>query len=72
LRTEPHPSDARKRLISADPSATELIDALLTGRSVFLAQAITRIVRTEAAADLDRAIDLLERLADVDLDGDAR
>ncbi|MGW1408290.1 MarR family winged helix-turn-helix transcriptional regulator [Streptomyces sp. NPDC002403] len=64
---EPDPKDGRKKLMSADPSATELIDKLLTGRAVFLARAIEKVVAPHERTDMDKAIELLERLADADV-----
>ncbi|MEV5688821.1 helix-turn-helix domain-containing protein [Streptomyces sp. NPDC052164] len=37
VHSEPDPKDGRKKPMSADPSATELIDKLLSGRAAFLA-----------------------------------
>ncbi|MET7854368.1 MarR family winged helix-turn-helix transcriptional regulator [Streptomyces avermitilis] len=64
---EPDPQDGRKKLISADPSATVLIDRLLTGRASFLARAIDQVVAPDEGADVEKAIELLERLAEADL-----
>ncbi|MFF3259931.1 MarR family winged helix-turn-helix transcriptional regulator [Streptomyces sp. NPDC002932] len=64
---EPDPRDGRKKLMSADPSAAELIDKLLAGRAAFLARAIGHVVAADERADMDKAIELLERLADADL-----
>ncbi len=70
VRTEPDPSDGRKKLTSAAPSAAELIERLLAGRAAFLTRAIDEVVRPEERPDLDRAIALLERLARAGLDGE--
>ncbi len=53
--------------MSADPSATQLIDNLLAGRAAFLTRAIDRVVAAEERQDLEKAIVLLERLAAADL-----
>ncbi|MEU2589175.1 MarR family transcriptional regulator [Streptomyces avermitilis] len=66
---EPDPQDGRKKLISADPSATVLIDRLLTGRASFLARAIDQVVAPDEGEDVEKAIELLERLAEADLSG---
>ncbi|RAG85915.1 MarR family transcriptional regulator [Streptacidiphilus pinicola] len=66
VRQEPDPQDGRKKLVSADPSALELIDRLMKGRSSFLAQAIDQVVAPDERADLDKAIELLERIATAD------
>ncbi|AKA06613.1 MarR family winged helix-turn-helix transcriptional regulator [Streptomyces noursei] len=67
VHSRPDPNDGRKKLMSADPSATELIDKLLAGRAAFLARAIDRVVAADERPDMDRAIDLLQRLADADV-----
>ncbi|MCX4553264.1 MarR family winged helix-turn-helix transcriptional regulator [Streptomyces sp. NBC_01500] len=67
VHSEPDPKDGRKKLMSADPSATELIDKLLTGRATFLAHAIAQVIAPHERADVDKAVELLERLADADL-----
>jgi nicotinamidase-related amidase/DNA-binding MarR family transcriptional regulator len=69
IRSDPDPDDGRKKLISADSSANELIESLMAGRSSFLARAIDQVVSPEEHEDLDQAIGLLERLASADLDG---
>lgn len=71
VRGEQDPHDGRKTLISADPSAAELITSLLAGRASFLARAIDQLVAPEEREDLEKAIELLERLAAADLSGGA-
>jgi len=66
VRSEPDPHDGRKKLISAETSASDLIDSLTAGRSSFLARAIDRVIALEEREDLEKAIDLLERLATAD------
>lgn len=68
VRTEPDPRDGRKKLIHAEGSGGELIDALRTGRSSFLSRAIDQVIAPEERAELAKAVELLERLADADLD----
>ncbi|MFF8731543.1 MarR family winged helix-turn-helix transcriptional regulator [Streptomyces sp. NPDC015171] len=70
VHSEPDPEDGRKKLVSPDPSATELVDRLLSGRDRFLARAIDRVVAPHERADLERAVELLERLAAADLNDD--
>lgn len=53
--------------MSAAPSATELVDNLLAGRATFLARAIDRVVAPDEREDMEKAIELLERLAAADL-----
>ncbi|MFE0544254.1 MarR family winged helix-turn-helix transcriptional regulator [Streptomyces sp. NPDC058891] len=67
VHSEPDPQDGRRKLMSADPSATQLIDNLLAGRAAFLTRAIDRVVAAEERQDLEKAIVLLERLAAADL-----
>lgn len=67
VHSEPDPKDGRKKLMSADPSATELIDRLLSGRAAFLARAIDHVVAADERKNLDKAIELLQRRADADL-----
>ncbi|WP_329292195.1 MarR family winged helix-turn-helix transcriptional regulator [Streptomyces sp. NBC_01455] len=67
IHTTPDPRDGRKKLVSAAPSATELVDKLLTGRASFLARAIEQVLPPEGREDVEKAIDLLERLASADL-----
>ncbi|MGW3308409.1 MarR family winged helix-turn-helix transcriptional regulator [Streptomyces sp. NPDC001073] len=70
VRSEPDAQDGRKKLMSADPSATELVEKLLAGRAAFLARAIDQLVTPGEREDVEKAIELLERLADVDLNAD--
>ncbi|WP_255946207.1 MarR family winged helix-turn-helix transcriptional regulator [Streptomyces odontomachi] len=72
IHSAPDPNDGRKKLISAAPSATELVDKLLAGRAAFLARAIDQVVGPGEREDMEKAIDLLERLADVELGADGR
>ncbi|MET7481946.1 MarR family transcriptional regulator [Streptomyces sp. NPDC005538] len=67
VHSEPDARDGRKKLLSADPSAAELIDKLLLGRASFLARAIDQLVAPDERADVDKAIELLERLATTEL-----
>jgi DNA-binding MarR family transcriptional regulator len=63
----PDPQDGRRKLMSADPSATELIDRLLSGRASFLARAMEQVAGPDGLEDAEKAIELLERLAAADL-----
>ncbi len=60
---ERDPQDGRKTLISADPSATDLLSALHMSRESFLTRAIDQLVAPDERAALEQAIDLLERFA---------
>ncbi len=53
--------------MSANVSATELVDNLLAGRASFLARAIDQVVAPDDQQDVEKAIELLERLAAADL-----
>ncbi|MFE0176195.1 MarR family winged helix-turn-helix transcriptional regulator [Streptomyces sp. NPDC059002] len=67
VHSEPDPEDGRRKLISADPTATEMIGRLLAGRDTFLARAIDQLATTpDELKDVEKAIDLLERLAAAD------
>ena len=67
VRSEPDAQDGRKKLMSADPSATELVEKLLAGRASFLARAIDQLVAPDEREDVEKAIELLERLATTEL-----
>ncbi|MET8590164.1 MarR family winged helix-turn-helix transcriptional regulator [Streptomyces sp. NPDC058232] len=67
IHSEPDPQDGRKKLMSANVSATELVDNLLAGRASFLARAIDQVVAPDEQQDVEKAIELLERLAAADL-----
>lgn len=69
VHSEPDPNDGRKKLVSADASAVELIDRIMAGRGSFLARAIDQVVGPDERADVEKAIELLERLAEADLGG---
>lgn len=68
VRSDPDPQDGRKKLICAEPSANELIGSLTASRSSFLARAIDQVIAPDQRQDLEKAIDLLERLATADPD----
>ena len=69
VHSEPDPLDGRKKLVSADASATELVDRIMAGRGSFLARAIDQVVAPDERQDLEKAIEILERLAEADLSG---
>ncbi|MEV6113799.1 MarR family transcriptional regulator [Streptomyces sp. NPDC052109] len=64
---EPDPQDGRRKLMSADPAATDLVARLLEGRASFLARAIDQVVAPDERKDVEKAIELLERFAAADL-----
>jgi DNA-binding MarR family transcriptional regulator len=68
VRSDPDPADGRKKLISAEASARERISSLAAGRSSFLTRAIDQVITPGERQDLEKAIELMERLATADLD----
>ncbi|WP_216895428.1 MarR family winged helix-turn-helix transcriptional regulator [Nocardia alni] len=72
VRAEPDPQDGRKKLISADRSAIALIGTVQADRASYLTRAIDRLIAPEELGDLDKTIELLERLAAGEVDGPTR
>jgi DNA-binding MarR family transcriptional regulator len=72
VQTERDPGDGRKTLITATQSSRQLATSLRASKESYLAQAIDALVGPQERADLDRAIELLERLATADLSRHAR
>jgi DNA-binding MarR family transcriptional regulator len=70
VHSAPDPQDGRRKLVSADPTAGALIERLLAGRASFLVRAMEAAVTPDELDTLERAVELLERLAAVEL-GDA-
>jgi DNA-binding MarR family transcriptional regulator len=64
VRTAPDPSDGRKSLVRITAGGSRLFESALASRDVWLARAIERSVPVRERAALERAIALLERLAD--------
>jgi DNA-binding MarR family transcriptional regulator len=64
IETGPDAKDGRKTLISLSPSGQQLLDALIESREAVLARAIENTVPADELVVLDRAIEVLERLAD--------
>lgn len=67
VEARPDPRDARKSLVSVTAAGRRLIDTMLASRDAWLVRAIDAHVAPAERADLDRAIELLERLAGADL-----
>jgi len=67
IRAERDPADGRKTLITASESSRQLLTSVRALKESYLARAIDALVAPGERADLDRAIDLLERLAAADL-----
>ncbi|MFC4031328.1 MarR family winged helix-turn-helix transcriptional regulator [Streptomyces polygonati] len=61
--------DGRKILMTADDSGRELLTSLQTSRKAFLTRAIDALVAPEERPDLEKTIELLERLAAADFGG---
>jgi DNA-binding MarR family transcriptional regulator len=61
------PSDRRKVLISMTDAGHRLVESILASRDAWLVRAIDASVTEDERVDLDKAIELLERLADVRL-----
>jgi DNA-binding MarR family transcriptional regulator len=72
VRTERDPGDGRKTLITASESSRQLVASVRASKESHLAQAIDALVGPQERADLDRAIELLERLSAADLSRHAR
>jgi DNA-binding MarR family transcriptional regulator len=64
VRSEPDPDDGRKTLISITSAGLEIRESVLAARSSWLASAIDSTVEPGERASLEKAIELLERLAD--------
>ena len=67
IHTERDPGDGRKTLITASESSRQLVTSVRASKESYLARAIDALVGPAERDDLDRAIDLLERLAAADL-----
>jgi DNA-binding MarR family transcriptional regulator len=63
VATRADESDGRKTLVSMTAPGQQMLDALLESREAVLARAIEATVPLDELADLNRAIDVLERLA---------
>ena len=72
IHTERDPGDGRKTLITASESSRQLVTSVRASKESYLARAIDALVGPAERDDLDRAIDLLERLAAADLTTYAR
>jgi DNA-binding MarR family transcriptional regulator len=68
------PGDGRKSLVSATAAGRELMETILASREEWLTQAIDAAVKPEERTLLREAIDLIERITDVQLhrDGEIR
>jgi DNA-binding MarR family transcriptional regulator len=64
VRAEPDPNDGRKSVISVTSAGNRLFESAIASRDAWLARAIESVVSARERAALEKAIELLERLAD--------
>ncbi len=72
IATEPDPLDRRKTVILLTEPGRELLRQVLQRRQEWLTQAIDATLLPGERSDLERAIDVLERLADTVAQADRR
>ena len=65
------PGDGRKSLVSATESGRALVDGITASREAWLSRAIEAAVTPDERPALEKTIELLQRIADVDLRPDA-
>ncbi len=65
VETTPDPHDGRKKLITVTAAGNSLFESVSTSRKAWFAHAIESTIAEDEMPDLDKAIELLERLADV-------
>ena len=66
VRTDPDPDDRRKNLISVTAAGHDLVARARADRTAWLDRAIEAVIPPADRPALDKAIELLERLADAD------
>jgi DNA-binding MarR family transcriptional regulator len=66
VQTEPDPDDRRKNLISITVAGHDLVGRARSDRNAWLGRAIDAVIPAEDRPALDKAIELLERLADAE------
>ena len=66
VEKQPDPSDGRKSLVSATAAGRKLRETIAVSREEWLTQAIDAAVKPEERPLLQEAIELLERIADVE------
>jgi DNA-binding MarR family transcriptional regulator len=64
VEATPDPADGRKCLLEVTDAGHALIGSILASRNAWLVRAVEQTVGPDERDALDRAIDLLERLAD--------
>lgn len=67
VRSDPDPADGRKTLISITDAGRAMRESVIASRDSWLTRAIDSTVPADERAALEKAIELLERLADADL-----
>ena len=67
MEKQAHPSDGRKSLVTATAAGRELRETIAASREEWLTQAVDAAVKPEERPSLREAIELLERIADVEL-----
>ena len=67
VSVEPDPADGRKSLISVTTAGRRLVESIMASRDDWLIRAIESAIGPDERAALDKTIELLERLGDVDL-----
>jgi len=67
VSVKPDPADGRKSLLEVTAAGRALYETILASRDDWLIRAIESAVSTEERPGLDQAIELLERLGQVDL-----
>ena len=67
VQKQADPSDGRKSLVSATASGRELMETITVSREEWLTRAVEAAVKPEERPLLAEAIELLERIADVEL-----
>ena len=66
IEPEPDPDDGRKTLLRLTDAGNQAREATIAERNAWLVQAIDATIKTRERPALFRAIELLERLADVE------
>lgn len=67
VRSAADPTDGRKIVIRVAPAGNRLFESAIASRDDWLSRAIESVVLPRERATLDKAIELLERLADASL-----
>ncbi|MEN6372189.1 MAG: MarR family transcriptional regulator [Armatimonadota bacterium] len=66
VQADADPNDGRKTLISITDAGLRLRESMIASRNAWLVRAIDSTIDAEELGSLDKAIELLERLADAD------